>query len=153
MAQTMVNYAEEQDHNGYFDPKDEIDARHRVATEIVRRRGQPQFRQKLLKAYQKKCAISSTSVEQTLEAAHILPYMGDHTNHITNGLLLRSDLHTLFDLGLIAINPDSMHVVISPDLIDTVYGEFSGKHLRLPEDEKDRPDREGLSRHRRNSGL
>jgi 5-methylcytosine-specific restriction protein A len=38
-----------------------------------------------------------------VEAAHIVPFQGVKTNNITNGILLRSDFHILFDLGLIGI--------------------------------------------------
>jgi hypothetical protein len=67
-----------------------------------------------------------------LEAAHIRPYKGDLTNQIGNGLLLRADIHTLFDLYLITVNPDTMQIRIAPELIDTTYDELEGRHLELP---------------------
>src|ERR1700722_13744752 len=46
------------------------------------------------------------AIPWVLEAAHITPYMGASTNSLLNGLLLRADIHTLFNLGLISIDPD-----------------------------------------------
>jgi hypothetical protein len=60
-------------------------------------------------------------VKSALEAAHITPYLGPHTNHPSNGLLLRADIHTLWDLGLIAINPQNMQIVIGPELKGSEY--------------------------------
>jgi putative restriction endonuclease len=136
-----------------FEPKNLRDARQRVVSSIVRRRGQRQFRQSLLDAYGNRCAVSACSVLETLEAAHIVPYLGPETNHISNGLLLRADLHTLFDLGKIAVESQSMSVIISPDLVGTLYEEFSGKRLYLPADASKRPSLEALNYHRNWSGL
>ena len=41
-----------------------------------------------------------------MEAAHIIPYCLTQDNNISNGLLLRADLHTLFDFNLITIEPE-----------------------------------------------
>ena len=59
------------------------------------------FRDALIGAYAGRCAITGCSVLDILEAAHITPYLGPDTNHVTNGLLLRADLHTLFDTCLL----------------------------------------------------
>jgi predicted restriction endonuclease len=64
-----------------------------------------------------------------LEAAHLRPYRGEGDNHPSNGLLLRSDLHTLFDLGLIGINPEDHTIVIHPALRGTEYEQYDGKGL------------------------
>ena len=48
--------------------------------------------------------MTECDVRETLEACHIYPYMGPKTNHIQNGIILRSDLHTLYDRGLIGID-------------------------------------------------
>ncbi len=127
-----------------FDPSDERDGRERVLAALVRRRGQKGFREELLRAYRGRCAISGCSVEDVLEAAHIMPYRGEHTNHVCNGMLLRSDLHVLFDLDLFEIDPDSYVIIIGPKLARTPYAEFDGKKLRLPEEEAQWPDREAL---------
>ena len=90
----------------------EDDARERVMREIVKRQGQQEFRQRLLEAYQGRCAITDSSTVEVLEAAHIRPFNGPETNKLPNGLLLRSDLHTLFDMGFITISPE-MKVSVS----------------------------------------
>ena len=88
---------------GYFDPANTKDERDRTLREIVQRRGQPKFRYDLIAAYGGKCAVTGCDVLQALEAAHISPYLGEQSNHVSNGLLLRADIHTLFDLNLFAI--------------------------------------------------
>lgn len=71
-----------------FDPTDLIDGRKRTITSVVQRQGQPAFRRALIKAYGGKCAVTDCDAEEALEAAHIVPYQGPETNHVTNGLLL-----------------------------------------------------------------
>lgn len=65
---------------GKFDPASIVDARQRAITAIVRRRGQPEFRQRLIDAYQGRCAITGCDAVEALEAAHIIPHQGDQTN-------------------------------------------------------------------------
>ncbi|WP_442941085.1 HNH endonuclease [Nostoc sp.] len=65
-------------------------------------------------------------------------------NHPSNGLLLRADLHTLFDLNLIAINPITMKIHISPTLEKTEYKTIDGKNLRVPENKTCHPNQEFL---------
>ncbi|WP_129633788.1 HNH endonuclease [Candidatus Oscillochloris fontis] len=136
-----------------FDPHDVPDGRERSLASIVRRRGQPMFRSMLLTAYEGKCAITHCNAEQALEAAHIVPYRGSDTNHPSNGLLLRADLHTLFDLGLIAINPETMTVLIAPELQYTDYNVFADQPIRLPKNTTMIPNREALALHRRQAKL
>lgn len=129
---------------GEFNPDDLSDARTRTLASIVRRRGQPQFRKELLKAYQGRCAITACSLQQVLEAAHIHPYLGDATNVVSNGLLLRADVHTLFDLGLLWINPADLRIEISEVLRDSEYISIEGRSLYIPENEAERPSRPAL---------
>ncbi len=91
-----------------FDLGDVTDLRERRIAEVVRRRGQAKFRAALIDAYEGKCVITRCDATEALEAAHISPYRGEKTNHPQNGLLLRADLHSLFDLGLIVIEPSTM---------------------------------------------
>lgn len=123
------------------------DARDRVKTSIVHRRGQSEFRQKLLAAYQGRCAITGYDAEHALEAAHIHPYRGEHTNHVQNGILLRADIHTLFDLGLVGIEPDTGEVIIRPELNGTQYAQLAGRKVHMPQDVDDRPSSELLRMH------
>ena len=64
-----------------------------------------------------------------LEAANIRAYRGPRDNDPANGLLLRSDLHTLFDLNRIGINPDNLSLVLHPELIDSEYGPMNKMSL------------------------
>lgn len=136
-----------------FDPQDVVDGRDRILASIVRRRGQPEFRRKLLEAYGGRCAITSCDVEDALEAAHIVPYRGPETNHPANGILLRADIHTLFDLGLLAIDTSTMTVVVAPSLTGTTYAGLAGKRLRLPELRDLLPSMEALNHQRTWAGL
>lgn len=127
--------------------QEHTDARRRVLSAVVQRRGQQRFRRTVLDAYGGACAITGSTAEPVLEAAHIDPYAGDHTQHVTNGLLLRSDLHTLFDLHLITVTA-GMLLTVSPTLRRTEYAAMDGQRLRLPSRASHRPDADALERHR-----
>jgi hypothetical protein len=105
------------------------DERQRIMRSIRLRRGQANFRDALISRYQAKCVISGCQVLGVLEAAHIRAYRGPRDNHPGNGLLLRSDLHTLFDLDRIAIDPESMTLVIDKELENSEYGQLAGRRL------------------------
>lgn len=137
---------------GTFDPSNEEDGRRRIFAALVRRQGQPRFRRDLLSAYEGRCAVTGSHVTAVLEAAHIMPYLGDHTNHVTNGLLLRADLHTLFDLGLIAID-DDMRLIVAVGLHATEYAQMYGQHLLLPAQKGLHPNSEALRKHRIRAGF
>jgi predicted restriction endonuclease len=92
-------------------------------------------------------------VLQVLDAAHIVPYRGPETNHVTNGILLRTDLHTLFDLRLLSVNPESLKVEVSLKLRDSPYGKFHDRKLRLPAQKDCRPNKEALEQHRREAEV
>ena len=132
-----------------FDPKNKKDARERIEQTIVQRRGQQGFRESLISAYEKKCAITGCSILDVLEAAHIVPYRGAHTNKSSNGLLLRADLHTLFDCKLLAIDPKTMKVLLAPDIDigDSEYKKWCGRRIQRPKTPKARPNTEALRTH------
>ena len=115
-----------------FDPVGMEDQREFVHRQVARRLGQIGFRRELIRAYGGRCAITGCDVSAVLEAAHISPYRGPGTNHVTNGLLLRSDIHLLFDQGLLGVLPGSLTVVVSGSLADTEYAEFEGQTIRVP---------------------
>lgn len=119
--------------SGSFSPADEVDERQRVLAAIVQRRGQPAFRNALLDAYGGRCAMTGCDVVDTLEAAHIRPYSGRSSNVISNGILLRADVHTLFDLYLVSINPQSLKIVISPNLRKSYYRKLENREVSAPE--------------------
>lgn len=102
----------------------------KISREIKTRRGQAKFRNGLLALYEHECCITKSRIIQVLEAAHIVPH-GDETDYgIENGLLLRADVHTLFDLGMISID-SSFIVHLSNFLKDSEYEVFEGKQLNL----------------------
>jgi len=127
-----------------FDPAQMEDARSRVLREIVQRQGQAEFREALLAAYGGRCCVSGCEVEPLLEAAHIVPYQGPATNHTQNGLLLRADLHSLFDLGLLTVDPETLIVRIHPSITEPDYTRLDGVSLKLPTDRSSGPSTEAL---------
>lgn len=135
---------------GLFDPDE--DARQRIMATIVRRDGQPAFRRLLLATYGGRCAISGCAIEPLIEAAHIVPYRGTQTNVGCNGLPLRADLHKLFDLHLLAIDPVTRQVHVREDLHLTEYGVYHGVKLRTPIDPVHTPPFELLAYHQERCG-
>lgn len=135
-----------------FNPKNLTDARERVITSIVQRRGQTNFRQDLLYVYESRCAISNCNVSEALEASHIIPYLGQETNKIQNGILFRADIHTLFDLRLLTID-ENYCVIISPKLKNSYYSQYEGKLINLPNKREYYPSKEALKKHRNESNL
>lgn len=115
-----------------FNPNDVADGRQKIISAIFRRLGQQAFRRRLFSAYVGQCAISRCTTKWVLEAAHITPYRGLRTNAVDNGLLLRADIHTLFDLGLISINPQRLQVCVSKRLKTSEYARFDGKDVLIP---------------------
>lgn len=132
-----------------FNPNSAEDGRKRIIASIVRRQGQQDFRRKLMTAYDKQCAITRCRASWVLEAAHITPYRGIRTNAVSNGLLLRADIHTLFDLALIAIVPGSMTVCVSQQLADDSYLALEGRSLVVPKHGNCRPNYDAIARHYR----
>lgn len=145
---------EELDKAGEFDPSNSGDGRKKVLRSIALRRGQPKFRRALLTAYGFRCAVTGTCIEDVLEAAHIVPYNGDSTNHVCNGLLLRSDIHALFDLGLLSINPETFAVYCSEQIRgDPMYRALHGAQTRRPANASQLPNRDALKSHFENRVL
>ncbi len=114
---------------------------------FVQRLGQTEFREQLMAAYACRCAITGCDVPEALQAAHILPYLGPQSNVVQNGLLLRADVHNLFDSYLLSVEPDTLVVYLAPVLRHSVYAKFHGTVIRCPDDEKARPGRALLRRH------
>jgi len=124
-----------------------VSIREIVMRSIAVRRGQPLFRKVLLGLYSHKCAVSGWDANVALEAAHILPVASNGNHEPSNGLLLRADLHTLFDLHYIGVNPKTMLVSISPFLLATRYNEFNGQPINMPISVADQPDKSALAKH------
>lgn len=116
------------------------------------RLGQGGFRVLVADAYSRRCAITGEKTLPVLEAAHIRPFAQDGPHRVDNGLLLKSDLHILFDKGYLTVTPD-YHVEVSPR-IKIKFGNgrdyylLHGKELRvLPNEAAERPAREYLLWH------
>ena len=105
------------------------DRRQLVIRQTLTRQGQSQFRKTLQDLYGKQCMISECQLVDIVEAAHISPYRGIEDNHAENGLLLRVDLHTLFDLDLMGIHPESLQVSFHPTALVNGYKILEGKKL------------------------
>jgi len=118
----------------------------KVLRAIYERRGQPEFRQRLLKAYDGRCCITGCDAEQALEAAHIVSYAETGSQKIENGLLLRADVHTLFDLDLVTVNPNTLRVVLARPLRGTGYADLDGRRIRQPKSREDSPRRALMQR-------
>lgn len=122
------------------------------------RLGQGAFRVLVTETYHRRCAISGERTLPVLEAAHIRPYADQGPHLIQNGLLLRSDLHILFDQGYVTVTPDS-HILISKRIRQEFengkdYYALDGKELGvLPERTQDRPSADFLSWHNQNRYL
>ncbi|MBS0367447.1 MAG: HNH endonuclease [Proteobacteria bacterium] len=132
----------------------EPDPRTRYGTEYLTRGrlGQGGFRVLVTEAYERRCAITGEKTLPVLEAAHIRPYADNGPHLVRNGLLLRSDLHKLFDLGYVTVTPD-LQVEVSSRLKSDwhngrEYYAYHGHPLRVqPADNSSRPAREYLRWH------
>lgn len=131
-----------------FDPNSPSEGRRKILASIVQRQGQSKFRKSVISAYEGKCALSGSHVLEALDAAHISPYDGPRTNHVTNGILLRADLHTLFDLHLLAIDPKTKKVSVNSILRGTEYWRFRGRRIRLPSIHSYHPSEKALDAHK-----
>jgi putative restriction endonuclease len=122
----------------------ETGLRYGKPTLITPRLGQGAFRIAVTEAYGRQCAISDGKVLPALDAAHIRPY-GDGGAHArSNGILLRKDIHCVFDAGYATIDTDYRFVVSNKvkEVFDNgnEYRRLHGKTLRLPNRPADRPD-------------
>lgn len=110
------------------------------------------FRVMVTDAYSRRCAISGEKALPVLQAAHIKPVAEGGQHRLDNGLLLRSDVHTLFDRGYITVTPDHRVLVASKALkVDFDNGEpyapYHGSTILLPDNEDERPSRQQLEWH------
>lgn len=116
-----------------------------------RRLGQGGFRVKVTDSYERRCAITNEHTLPVLEAAHIRPVTEGGIHSVTNGLLLRSDVHTLFDRGYVSVTPD-YRFQVSPRLRSDwnngrIYYSQHDTRINLPADQSNWPDRQLLEWH------
>lgn len=115
------------------------------------RLGQGAFRVMVTDAYERRCVVTNERTLPVLEAAHIKPYSLTGKHEVSNGLLLRSDLHTLFDRGYVTVTRDNRLRVSGRIHDEFEYGRdyyaLDGLEIRLPVPPNLSPSRELLEWH------
>lgn len=130
---------------------------HGFYTWTFRRLGQGAFRALVTDAYRRQCAVTGEHTLPVLEAAHIQPYSQGGPHAVQNGLLLRSDLHILFDQGYVSVDED-FRFLVSEQLHEDYHNgkDYYARHKKpilLPEQSAEHPAREFLVWHRMNVYL
>lgn len=126
--------------------------------QLIRPRlGQGAFRVLVTDIYNRRCAITHERTLPALEAAHIRPYGDGGAHEAQNGLLLRRDIHSLFDAGYVTVTPD-LHFEVSSRIKEEFdngrhYYDLHGQTIHAPEDALRRPDPEALRWHNEYSYL
>jgi len=135
----------------------EAPARYGEPTLIRPRLGQGAFRIAVTDAYGRKCSVTRERVLPVLEAAHIRPYAEGGVHDVSNGLLLRRDLHKLFDLGYVTITPNHVFEVsrrIHEEFDNgREYYAMSGRAIDVPNNSLLRPSTEFIEWHNNNRYL
>lgn len=121
---------------------------------VLPRLGQGSFRVIVTDSYARRCAFTNSPVLHVLEAAHIKPYAAGGTHMPSNGILLRQDLHTLFDRGYVTVTP-AHRIEVSRRIHEEFdngkeYYRLHGSEIRVPELMQRRPSAEFLSWHNEN---
>lgn len=123
-------------HSLSYKPKPNI--KKRIKRQVLARIGQADFRTALMNVYRSRCCITGSKI--LLEAAHIDPYAGSGSNEISNGLLMRCDMHALFDAAHLAIDPKTGKVHLSKEALAVRdYAKFHKRELRLNTDKTLQP--------------
>jgi len=118
---------------------------------VAPRLGQGAFRVLVTDAYERRCSVTGEKVLPVLEAAHIHTYRAGGEHRVDNGLLLRRDLHTLFDRGYITVTPE-LSLEVSRRIREEFengrdYYALQGRPIRMPASSKYQPARENLVWH------
>lgn len=129
-------------------------ARYGTPTLITPRLGQGSFRVIVTDTYQRRCAVSQERTLPALEAAHIKRFTDSGPHRVENGILLRSDIHRLFDTGYVTISPD-YHFEVSRRIREEFenggdYYRMHGRPLYLPQKYQLRPADEFVKWHHEN---
>jgi putative restriction endonuclease len=120
--------------------------------QLVRPRlGQGIFRVAVMDAYSRACAITQEHSLPALEASHIQPYAKNGPHEVRNGVLLRADLHRLFDQGYVTITPQ-YRLEVSPRLREDYrngrsYYPLHGQQISMPGSADDAPNADFLRWH------
>lgn len=135
----------------------EPQVRYGEPTLVKPRLGQGAFRVAVTDAYQRTCAVSGGKVLPALDAAHIKPYALGGSHELSNGILLRRDIHSVFDAGYVTV--DEQHRFVVSDRVKTdfnngnEYRRLHGAQLFTPTTPLAQPDREALRWHNENVFL
>ena len=118
------------------------------------RLGQGSFRVMVTDVYQRRCAVTQERVLPALDAAHIKPFSQGGEHSIANGLLLRSDVHRLFDRGYVTVTPDN-HFEVSRKVYEDFhngrhYYDLQGRHIYVPSKSVLQPSQDYLRWHNEN---
>ena len=105
--------------------------RQRESIERWARNEQARFRVSLLELYGAKCLISGCNVLESIDAAHVSSVASQGEDKLSNGLILRADLHRLFDAYLMSVNPGTGMVVLAQECADS-YRAFADVKVALP---------------------
>ncbi|MHB9853640.1 HNH endonuclease [Streptomyces krungchingensis] len=106
----------------------------RRRTTMAARHGQNAFRRALVRQYGMICAVTGPTPAEALEAAHIRPFASTERHRVEEGLLLRADIHRLFDSGLLTFSTD-LEACIAPSLFGhPTYKALQGSRMHLPTD-------------------
>ena len=121
------------------------------------RLGQGAFRVLVTDIYQRRCAVTRERTLPALDAAHIRPYAEGGFHEARNGLLLRRDIHSLFDAGYVTVTPKH-HFEVSDRIKEEFengrdYYDLHGESIYVPENIAQKPDAAALSWHNENCFL
>ncbi len=116
-------------------------------TSIRRRQGNVELRSVLLEAYHSQCALTGCDALEVLDAVYLVLDQEANDTKASSGLLLRTDIHLLFERYLLSIDPSSYEIVLSPNVSNSEYGYLEGNSLGLPDNEDDYPSSSALEKH------
>ncbi|MBX9846843.1 MAG: HNH endonuclease [Xanthobacteraceae bacterium] len=134
-----------------FEIDDATQSRYGEPVLVRPRLGQGAFRILVTDTYRRRCAVSGERTLPALDAAHIRPFADEGSHEISNGILLRRDIHSLFDLGYVTITPE-MKFEVSKKIREEYengrhYYALQGTSIELPQDTHCHPDRSALNWH------
>jgi putative restriction endonuclease len=135
----------------------EEQARYGEPISVLPRLGQGSFRVLVTDAYERRCAVTNERTLPALDAAHIKPYVESGLHVVSNGVLLRRDLHALFDKGYVTITP-SMKFEVSGKIKEEFengkdYYRLQGSDLHLPANPANHPSQYYIKWHNDNKYL
>jgi putative restriction endonuclease len=129
----------------------EEQARYGAPMLVQPRLGQGAFRVLVTESYRRRCAISGEKTLPALDAAHIRPFANGGVHEASNGILMRRDIHSLFDAGYVTITPQ-LNFEVSRRIREEYengrhYYELHGRMIDIPDDPRRAPDQAALRWH------